>query len=94
MAEPKALHNFYKSPAWQLARNIKINESKGKCECCGGIGEEVHRIVRLTLSNLADTGISLDLKNLELLCKNCHNKEHGRFKKKENLFDKDGNLVR
>jgi len=93
MAKPKALHNFYKSKAWQLARNIKINATQGKCERCGGVGKEVHHQIRLTLSNLSDTSISLDQKNLELLCKDCHNKEHGRFKKKENLFDKDGNFT-
>lgn len=93
MKKPKALHNFYKSAAWQLARNIKINATQGKCERCGGVGEEVHHQIRLTLYNLSDTSISLDQKNLELLCKDCHNKEHGRFKKKENLFDEDGNFI-
>lgn len=93
MAKPKVLHNFYKSAAWQLARNIKINATQGKCERCGGVGEEVHHQIRLTLSNLSDTSISLSQKNLELLCKDCHNKEHGRFKKKENLFDEDGNFT-
>ena len=83
----------YKSKAWQLARTIKINATQGKCERCGGVGEEVHHQIRLTLSNLVDTSISLDQKNLELLCKDCHNEEHGRFKKKEVLFDKDGNYI-
>ena len=93
MAKPKELHRFYKSKAWQLARTIKINATQGKCERCGGVGEEVHHQIRLTLSNLGDTSISLDQKNLELLCRDCHNQEHGRFKKKEVLFDEDGNFT-
>jgi hypothetical protein len=28
-----------------------------------------------------------------LLCRDCHNDEHGRFKKKEVLFDDDGNFM-
>ena len=93
MAKPKELHRFYKSKAWKLARTIKINATQGKCERCGGVGEEVHHQIRLTLSNLSDTSISLDQKNLELLCKSCNNKEHGRFKKQEVMFDEDGNLI-
>jgi 5-methylcytosine-specific restriction endonuclease McrA len=93
MAKPKELHRFYKSKAWQLARTIKINATQGKCERCGGVGEEVHHQIRLTLSNLGDTCISLDQKNLELLCRACHNEEHGRFKKKEVLFDENGNFI-
>ena len=62
MAKPKALHNFYKSKSWQLARNIKINATQAKCERCGGVGEEVHHQIRLTLSNLSDTSVSLDQK--------------------------------
>lgn len=93
MAKEKAIHNFYKSNAWQLARAIKINEVNGKCERCGGVGEEVHHKVRLTPSNVSDTSISLNQENIELLCKECHNKEHERFNKKEVLFDKDGNFI-
>ena len=92
MAKPKELHRFYKSKAWQLARTIKINATQGKCERCGGIGEEAHHQIRLTLSNLSDTSISLDQKNLELLCKDCHNAEHKRFSK-EREFDEEGNLI-
>lgn len=34
MSKPIELHRFYKSKAWKLARNIKINEAQGKCEQC------------------------------------------------------------
>jgi 5-methylcytosine-specific restriction endonuclease McrA len=93
MSKPKELHRFYKSKAWQLARTIKINATQGKCERCGGVGEEVHHQIRLTVLNVHESNVSLNQDNLELLCKECHNKEHGRFKKKENIFDKDGNFT-
>lgn len=92
MKKPKALHNFYKSNEWQLARQFKITQVDGKCERCGKIGQEVHHIKRLNISNIKDVSVSLDQKNLELLCKDCHNKEHKRFSTRQ-YFDSDGNLI-
>jgi 5-methylcytosine-specific restriction endonuclease McrA len=90
--KPKVLHNFYKSDAWKLARQIKMKQADGKCERCGSVGEEVHHKIRLTVDNVKDVTISINPKNLELLCKDCHNKEHDRFIKKQH-FDRDGNLI-
>ena len=92
MGKPKELHRFYKSKAWQLARTIKINATQGKCERCGGIGEEVHHKIRLTVDNVNDVNISLNQDNLELLCKKCHNEEHKRFSKSQQ-FDEEGCLL-
>lgn len=93
MAKQKALHNFYKSKAWRIARTIKTNATLGKCERCGALGEEVHHKIRLTTDNLNQSMISLDQSNLEHLCKDCHNKEHGRFKKTKVIFDSFGNYI-
>ena len=92
MKKPKALHNFYKSNEWQLARQIKITQVNGKCERCGKPGQEVHHIRRLNVNNIKDVSVSLDQNNLEFLCKDCHNKEHKRFSSKQ-LFDSEGNLI-
>jgi len=92
MKKPKILHNFYKSAAWQVARQIKYQEQDGRCERCKRVGEEVHHKIRLTIANVADTSVSLNQENLELLCKDCHNKEHNRFSK-EKEFDDEGNLI-
>lgn len=92
MKKPKALHNFYKSDAWKLAREIKIRSVNGRCERCGGIGQEVHHRNRLTVENAEDASISVNPENLELLCRECHNKEHKRFSKGI-LFDDEGNLI-
>ena len=64
----------------------------GLCERCGAIGIEVHHKDRLSIDNVTDTSISLNQDNLELLCRDCHNKEHKRFSK-DKIFDKDGNII-
>lgn len=92
MKKPKVLHNFYKSPAWLEARSLKIMSVNGLCERCGQVGIEVHHIEKLTIDNVNDSSVSLNQDNLELLCRDCHNKEHKRFSK-EVRFDKDGNLI-
>lgn len=92
MKKPKVLHNFYKSPAWLAARELKIVSVNSLCERCGQIGLEVHHKERLTVENVNDSSVSLNQDNLELLCRDCHNKEHKRFCK-EVEFDVDGNLL-
>jgi 5-methylcytosine-specific restriction endonuclease McrA len=88
-----AINRFYRSAAWQQARLIKITSANGRCEKCGGIGEEVHHIIELTLENINNPEITLGKNNLILLCRDCHNAQHQRFKKKESQFDFDGNLI-
>ena len=92
MKKPKVLHNFYKSNAWKLAREIKIRQAGGLCERCGDIGVEVHHIKRLNVENVKDVSVSINLDNLELLCKDCHNKEHKRYFNKQQ-FDIFGNYI-
>ena len=92
MKKPKVLHNFYKSPAWLVARELKIVSVNSRCERCGQIGIEVHHKDRLTVENVNVSSISLNQDNLELLCRECHNQEHERFSNKVR-FDKDGNLI-
>lgn len=87
MRKPKELHNFYKSKQWFIARTVKTQNANGRCERCNAVGEEAHHKIRLTVNNVDDALISLNQENLELLCKDCHNKEHGRFKKKKQNFD-------
>ena len=92
MRKPKEIHRFYKSIPWKVARELKIRAAEGWCERCGALGEEVHHMERLTVLNVMDSDVSLNQKNLELLCTKCHNKEHKRFSKIQK-FDMDGNLL-
>ena len=88
-----AINRFYRSAAWQQARLIKITSANGRCEKCGGVGEEVHHIIHVTLSNVEDLKVTLNQGNLILLCKDCHNKEHERFIQNKKRFDADGQIM-
>ena len=79
---------FYNSQAWKnTAREYKRSVG-GLCERCyaQGIVEPgviVHHKIYLTDQNLADTSISLDFANLELLCRQCHAEEHSSENRKQ-----------
>lgn len=94
LSDCKAINRFYRSEAWQEARQQKIVAANGRCEKCGALGEEVHHIIHLIPDNVSDPEVSLNQKNLILLCKECHNKEHGRFESvKKCMFDSNGDLI-
>jgi 5-methylcytosine-specific restriction endonuclease McrA len=86
------INRFYRSAAWQQARLIKITSANGRCEKCGGVGEEVHHIIHVTPNNVKNLNVTLNQDNLILLCKDCHNKEHERFRKNKQKFDADGQI--
>ena len=89
------IRRFYRSDSWKIARAIKIASAAGICEMCGKPGKEVHHIVHLTPENVTYPNVSLNQDNLMLLCTECHNKVHGRFKTTSNYeFDSDGNMVK
>ncbi|MBH1941645.1 HNH endonuclease [Mobilitalea sibirica] len=84
------LHTFYNSDEWLIFReqyileHIKIN--KGViCSKCGkhiinrGDIQLHHTPIELTEDNYKDVNISMNKDNIELICRSCHNKEHGRF---------------
>jgi len=88
----KQVERFYKSKAWQKTRNTYIIYKNGKCERCESAGVIVHHKFYITAQNINDPNITLNFDNLELLCRQCHNKEH--FKDDyEYEFDELGNLV-
>ena len=78
------LHRFYCSKPWlDLSYVLKI-EAKGKCQKCGKIVLEFkdlipHHTIELTEDNVDDHSISLNPKLIEVICFQCHNKEHRRF---------------
>ena len=82
-----ALQPFYSGPAWKACRKAFIKSRNGLCERCAarGIisaGTEVHHKVRLTPQNVRDPSVALSWSNLELLCEDCHKKEHGKQEKR------------
>lgn len=92
---------FYNSPAWKRCRKLYRQSVNGLCERCLAQGHTVpgdivHHKVELSPANINDTKITLGWSNLELVCIDCHNKEH--MTKHGNtadglMFDEDGNLV-
>ncbi len=57
-------------------------------------GKIVHHRIHLTESNINDPAITLAFNNLELLCHDCHNKEH--FKNESGArytFDANGEII-
>lgn len=92
----KARKAFYHSKAWQKTREAYRASRFGICERCGGAGVQVHHKTYLTDANLADPKVALCWDNLELLCDECHAKEHhaGKYQTDEGLmFDENGDLV-
>lgn len=84
MAKYAVLKSFYASEKWINFRLGLINERGTKCSRCGEriarsrdlIG---HHKVELTPENVYDYTISLNPDQVDLVCFDCHNKEHNRF---------------
>lgn len=72
---------LYSSKAWKNTRDAYKRYRGGLCEECyrNGIvkaGEIVHHKIHLNADNVNDPGIALSFDNLELLCRDCHGKQH------------------
>lgn len=84
------LKSFYKSKEWERFRQVIISERSDfikKVNYCAKCGKQivnrydmiVHHINELTEQNVNDVSVSLNPDNVEIICFNCHNKEHARF---------------
>lgn len=95
MRTPEKILKFYHSSAWKRARSLKRQLSRGICEHCGNAGWEVHHKIPLTLANVDDPKISLDLNNLELLCTSCHDAVRANETeiRSDVAFDENGDLI-
>lgn len=84
---------FYSSDAWQRTRAAYFKYKCGLCERCGAAADIVHHKRYITPKNINDPRITLDFRNLELLCIDCHNKEHSSKQTKRYQFDASGNVI-
>lgn len=78
---------FYKSLTWQRCREQKFKQARGLCERClaKGIykpGEIVHHKTHITPENISDPDVTLNLDNLQLLCRDCHADVHKGYEKR------------
>ena len=92
---------FYKSDAWERTALYVRRKRRYTCERCGEPGRIVHHREHLTPENIGDPEIALSIDNLELLCQECHNKEHSKEHSKAVkatanglIFTADGELIR
>lgn len=87
---------FYNSSAWKKCRNAFFQSKYGLCARCAGPGKIVHHLKYITPDNINDPEITLNFSNLELLCQDCHNKEHHErygVTAYGLMFDANGDLV-
>jgi hypothetical protein len=84
MAKHAVLKSFYASEAWTTLRLLLINERGNRCGHCKEIVPKSkdligHHMIELTPENVQDRTVSLNPEKIELICFDCHNKEHKRF---------------
>ncbi len=94
---------FYNSKRWQQCRDSYVSQRimfyGGVCEICDNSqGYIVHHKTMLTRSNIDNPDVALNHRNLQYVCKNCHDKIEGHGvgnKKIKSLFafDIDGQPV-
>ena len=89
--------SFYNSKAWKDCQKAYKEYRLGICERCGSAdGTEVHHKKELNENNINDPNITLNFKNLELLCKTCHAKHHNSKygnTRDDVMFDEFGDVV-
>lgn len=85
------LHKFYCSKPWRdLSYRLKIQANGGCFRCKETLLDFSkligHHTVELNEDNVDDPNISLNPDKIEIICHNCHNKEHRRFGNKQNVY--------
>ena len=90
---------FYRSKIWERTRAAYAQQAGGLCERClaSGLynpGAIVHHRIHLDAAGLRDPETALSFDNLELLCQDCHNKEHHRTRPPRRYdYDAAGNII-
>lgn len=84
MARHAIIKSFYASKEWINLRLSLIAERGNRCAHCKEIISNArdiigHHTIELTPENVSDHNISLNPKLIEIICFDCHNKEHKRF---------------
>jgi len=93
--------SLYQSTAWISTRNAYFKSKQGLCERCLKqnkivVGEIVHHKEYITPQNINNPDITLNWNNLELVCRECHKKEHdGNLQSISEglIFNENGDIV-
>ena len=83
--------SFYKSKQWLNCRDIYLSKHP-LCEICGEPARYVHHKQHLNSSSVKIPALAYGEANLQALCFDCHEKEHGRKRIKRYSVDAEGNL--
>lgn len=88
--------NFYKTKDWKNLRELYMKTAGGICEICwqNGLivpGTIVHHKIHLTPENINDTNVTLNMDNLQLVCRDCHAMLHKDGKRYRIL--EDGSVI-
>ena len=70
---------FYNSIEWRTLSAKYTQDKCYRCEVCGSMATQVHH--KKAIQTPEGWELRLDYSNLELVCTNCHNDKHERFKK-------------
>ncbi len=75
---------FYTSRTWRKFRELVITQSEGMCSKCHKVFPdtsqlEVHHKKYLKNDDFNKPELAYNLDNVEVICHECHNKEHSRF---------------
>ena len=89
---------FYKSQAWKKCREAYAKSRGYLCEKCLArgqykSGEIVHHKIHVEPETIHDPMVLLNWDNLELLCRDCHAKEHESKTKKRYKIGADGRVT-
>ena len=88
----KALYN---SASWVKTRKAYFDYKHGLCERCNRPGKIVHHKIHITPRNINNPEITLCFDNLELLCRECHEKHHRPMEPyAEGLMFSNGKLMK
>jgi len=82
---------FYKSKTWRAVSAAYMSSKHYICERCGRPARICHHKTWLNARNINDPETTLSFDNLEALCIECHNAEHG-LRHDITLFDDSGNV--
>lgn len=77
--DPKYLR-FYNGADWRALSAKRLSDDNYICAWCGGVATEVDHILEIKTAEGWDK--RLDYSNTRSLCHDCHDKRHGRFKKR------------
>jgi 5-methylcytosine-specific restriction endonuclease McrA len=68
---------FYNSKEWRECQAAVMQSKNHTCERCGHLALIVHHKIHIAPANIDDPNITLNWDNLQALCLDCHNAEHG-----------------